>query len=94
MDTVHDDGQGNVADRDGHRTLETAGFHMTAKKCETTVTRLARNVPAVYRTRSSIAASARSRYETVPRAYTLVCSVEVVRCVTYNTSLKLCSSVI
>jgi len=90
--TVHDDGEGNVADRDGHRTLETVGFHMTAKKCEMTLARLARNVPAVYRTRCSIAASARGRYETLPRACTLDCSVEVVRLVTY-TSLNLCSSV-
>lgn len=92
MATVHDDGEGNVADGEGHRTLETVGYHMTAKKCETTVAWLARNVPAVYRTRCSIAASAKSRYETLPRACSLVCSVEVARCVTYR-SLKLCSRV-
>jgi hypothetical protein len=75
MATVHDDGEGNVADGDGHRTLETMGFQMTAKKCQTTVARLARNVPAVIRILCSTVRSARSRYETLTRASSLVGSV-------------------
>lgn len=80
MTADHDDGEGHGADGDGHVTLESMGFRMTAKICEKAVARLARNVPTFYGIQCSN--TVLNRLQPIQSF-----AVEVVRCVPHITRM-------